>query len=200
MCATCGRVPTDNIEEIRDTGDGGYVPHISSDLWVKSITSWIAEAVRPVLTMGKPSWVRTVITQLSLCLAVLLAFNLGRPWEKPMSHSSSGSSRPLDLYFISVRGGFRPLNQQTHLLKQVYFSSSLLIPFVHWRKAWVFLVLYGFCFKMLMVGIFGFGSVGGYGSFIRRSVWLLRMLKVKSLEINFLFFPLSKLTKQPKLR
>ncbi|KAL6331412.1 hypothetical protein AAG906_011350 [Vitis piasezkii] len=70
--------------------------------------------------MGKPSWVRTVITQLSLCLAVLLAFNLGRPWEKPMSHSSSGSSRPLDLYFISVRGGFRPLNQQTHLLKQTY--------------------------------------------------------------------------------
>lgn len=75
--------------------------------------------MRPVLTMGKPSWVRTVITQLSLCLAVLLAFNLGRPWEKPMSHSSSGSSRPLDLYFISVRGGFRPLNQQTHLLKQM---------------------------------------------------------------------------------
>ena len=111
-----------------------------------------------------------------------------------MSQSSSGSSRPLDLYFISVRGGFRPLNQQTHLLKQVYFSSSLLIPFVHWRKAWVFLVLYGFCFKMLMVGIFGFGSVGGYDSFIRRSVWLLRMLKVKSLEINFLFFPPSKLT------
>ena len=27
-----GGVPTDNIEEIRDTGDGGYVPHISSDL------------------------------------------------------------------------------------------------------------------------------------------------------------------------
>lgn len=36
-----------------------------------------------------------------------------------MSQSSSGSSRPLDLYFISVRGGFRPLNQQTHLLKQM---------------------------------------------------------------------------------
>ncbi|RVW73612.1 hypothetical protein CK203_056960 [Vitis vinifera] len=52
------------------------------------------------------------------CLSAC-AFNLGRPWEKPMSQSSSGSSRPLDLYFISVRGGFRPLNQQTHLLKQM---------------------------------------------------------------------------------
>ena len=27
-----GGVPADNIEEIRDTGDGGYVPHISPDL------------------------------------------------------------------------------------------------------------------------------------------------------------------------
>ncbi|WJZ98305.1 hypothetical protein VitviT2T_016837 [Vitis vinifera] len=41
--------------------------------------------------MGKPSWVRTVITQLSLCLCIQLG----------------------------VRGGFRPLNQQTHLLKQM---------------------------------------------------------------------------------
>ncbi|BBH08590.1 Calcineurin-like metallo-phosphoesterase superfamily protein [Prunus dulcis] len=38
--------------------------------------------------------------------------------QKPMYHGTSGT-RPLDLYFISVGGGFRPLNQQTHLLKQM---------------------------------------------------------------------------------
>lgn len=36
-----------------------------------------------------------------------------------MSRSNSGSNRPLDLCFISVTGGCRPLNQQTHLLKQI---------------------------------------------------------------------------------
>lgn len=120
--------------------------------------------MKSVLTMGKPSWVCTVITQLSLCLAALIAFNLGRPWEK----SISNCSRFLDIYFISVRGGFRPLNQQTRLLKQVFLS------FIE-DKYRRFFVLYGFRFNILMVGIFGFGSVGGFGILISRSVWLLRI-------------------------
>ncbi|GMN56926.1 hypothetical protein TIFTF001_026042 [Ficus carica] len=67
--------------------------------------------------MEKPwNWVRTLVAQLALCFALFLALQLGRPQKSLFSHRSE--SRPRDLYFISVRGGFRPVNQQTHLLKQ----------------------------------------------------------------------------------
>lgn len=72
--------------------------------------------------MEKPSWVPTLVAQACLCFSLYLAFQLGQP-QKPMYHGTSGT-RPLDLYFISVGGGFRPLNQQTHLLKQVSFFKS----------------------------------------------------------------------------
>ncbi|XP_016651929.1 PREDICTED: uncharacterized protein LOC103341243 isoform X2 [Prunus mume] len=68
--------------------------------------------------MEKPSWVPTLVAQACLCFSLYLAFQLGQP-QKPMYHGTSGTTRPLDLYFISVGGGFRPLNQQTHLLKQM---------------------------------------------------------------------------------
>lgn len=71
--------------------------------------------------MEKPSWVPTLVAQACLCFSLYLAFQLGQP-QKPMYHGTNGT-RPLDLYFISVGGGFRPLNQQTHLLKQVSFLS-----------------------------------------------------------------------------
>ncbi|KAL6274981.1 hypothetical protein ACE6H2_025673 [Prunus campanulata] len=67
--------------------------------------------------MEKPSWVPTLVAQACLCFSLYLAFQLGQP-QKPMYHGTSGM-RPLDLYFISVGGGFRPVNQQTHLLKQM---------------------------------------------------------------------------------
>lgn len=68
--------------------------------------------------MEKPwNWVRTLVAQLALCFALFLSLQLGRPQKSLFSHRSA--SRPRDLYFISVRGGFRPVNQQTHLLKQV---------------------------------------------------------------------------------
>ncbi|KAL3535075.1 hypothetical protein ACH5RR_003536 [Cinchona calisaya] len=62
--------------------------------------------------MKEYSWVCTLITQISLCFAVYLAFNLG-----DRTHVSR--SRPIDIYFMSVAGGFRPLNEQTLLLKQM---------------------------------------------------------------------------------
>ncbi|XP_050272232.1 uncharacterized protein LOC126715591 isoform X1 [Quercus robur] len=62
--------------------------------------------------MKKPSCFCTIFTQLSLCFALYLALNLGQP-----IYSKRSDSRALDLYFISVRGGFRPLKQQTQLLK-----------------------------------------------------------------------------------
>lgn len=61
------------------------------------------------------SWVPTVVAQLSLCFALYLAFQLGQSQKSLYRRASE--SRPLDLYFISVRGGFRPPKQQTHLLK-----------------------------------------------------------------------------------
>ncbi|KAM1201213.1 hypothetical protein FF1_017508 [Malus domestica] len=68
--------------------------------------------------MGKkPSWVPTVVTQVSLCFCLYLAFQLGQP-RRSVLHGRS-ETRPLDLYFISVGGGFRPPTRQTHLLKQM---------------------------------------------------------------------------------
>ncbi|PON92309.1 Metallo-dependent phosphatase-like [Trema orientale] len=67
--------------------------------------------------MEKPCWVRTLVVQLALCFALYFALHLGQPQNSV--YNGRSESRPLDLYFISVRGGFRPLNQQTHLLKQL---------------------------------------------------------------------------------
>ncbi|KAH7546200.1 hypothetical protein FEM48_Zijuj01G0175400 [Ziziphus jujuba var. spinosa] len=68
--------------------------------------------------MDKPSWLPTLVAQLSLVFALFLALKLGQP-QKKFLYNKTSESRPLDLYFISIRGGFRPFNQQTHLLKQV---------------------------------------------------------------------------------
>ncbi|XP_062078345.1 uncharacterized protein LOC133782912 isoform X2 [Humulus lupulus] len=67
--------------------------------------------------MEIPCWVRTLVAQLALCFALYCAFQLGHPQNSVYNGRSEG--RPLDLYFISVRGGFRPVNQQTHLLEQM---------------------------------------------------------------------------------
>ncbi|XP_062157605.1 uncharacterized protein LOC133865250 isoform X1 [Alnus glutinosa] len=61
--------------------------------------------------MEKPSWFCTIFTQVLLCFALYLALNLGQPQKAVYQN------RVLDLHFISVRGGFRPLKQQTHLLR-----------------------------------------------------------------------------------
>lgn len=67
--------------------------------------------------MEKKSWVCTLITQLSLCFVLFLVLNIGRP--QPIYQKQSSERAPLDIYFLSVRGGFRPLEEQTLLLKQV---------------------------------------------------------------------------------
>ncbi|OMO90892.1 hypothetical protein COLO4_18774 [Corchorus olitorius] len=59
------------------------------------------------------SWRCTLATQLSLCFALYVVLNL----SQPQKFVYNDNSRPLDLYFISVRGGFRALKEQTHLLK-----------------------------------------------------------------------------------
>uniref|UniRef100_A0A5B7BKU4 Tartrate-resistant acid phosphatase type 5 n=2 Tax=Davidia involucrata TaxID=16924 RepID=A0A5B7BKU4_DAVIN len=76
-----------------------------------------AEEVGCSVKMKRQSWLCTLVTQLSLCFALFLALNMGQP-RKPIYHNRSGS-RPIDIYFISVTGGFRPLKEQTHLLKQM---------------------------------------------------------------------------------
>ncbi|XP_048423102.1 uncharacterized protein LOC103955964 [Pyrus x bretschneideri] len=65
----------------------------------------------------KPTCVLTLLTQVSLCFCLYLAFQLGQP-RSSVRHGRS-ERRPLDLYFISVGGGFRPPTRQTHLLKQM---------------------------------------------------------------------------------
>ncbi|XP_077238067.1 calcineurin-like metallo-phosphoesterase superfamily protein isoform X3 [Tasmannia lanceolata] len=62
----------------------------------------------------RPSWAFTLLIQVSLCIALYIAFYLGSP-----QRSGNGTRRALDLYFLSVRVGHRPSNQQTQLLKQM---------------------------------------------------------------------------------
>lgn len=66
--------------------------------------------------MEKPSWVCTLSIQIFLCLTLFLAFNFN---ISQFQNKSDDNSRSIDLYFITVRGGFRSLKHQTHLLKQM---------------------------------------------------------------------------------
>ncbi|XP_042509061.1 uncharacterized protein LOC122084686 [Macadamia integrifolia] len=68
--------------------------------------------------MGKRSWVSTLLTQACLCFALYLSFHLGER-EIPIYSRTSGRGTPLDLYFLSVRGGYRLPQQQRHLLQQM---------------------------------------------------------------------------------
>ncbi|PPR90423.1 hypothetical protein GOBAR_AA30253 [Gossypium barbadense] len=73
------------------------------------------------------SWLRTLGIQLSLCFALYIVLNLGQPQK--LVYNDNGS--PFDLYFISVRGGFRSLQEQTHLLKLMgYVAKAYDLKFV----------------------------------------------------------------------
>ncbi|KAK9100314.1 hypothetical protein Scep_023744 [Stephania cephalantha] len=84
--------------------------------------------------MERQSWSVTLATQLCLCVALFIALNIGgnseRATSDPINTASKKSTRPNDdLYFLSVRGGHRPLNQHSHLLKQATSQfSSLKVP------------------------------------------------------------------------
>ncbi|KAL8206307.1 hypothetical protein R6Q57_009858 [Mikania cordata] len=67
--------------------------------------------------MEKKSWVCTVIIQLVLCFALYCAINMGEP-QTP-AYRNRIRHRISEIYFISVRGGFRPVKQQTRLLNQI---------------------------------------------------------------------------------
>ncbi|KAM7263201.1 hypothetical protein ACFE04_000884 [Oxalis oulophora] len=71
--------------------------------------------------MMKPSWICTVVTQLSLCFALFLVLNLGEPQKHIINNKrvNNNNTSDDDFYFISVTGGYRPLHQQTLLLKQI---------------------------------------------------------------------------------
>ncbi|XP_077238066.1 calcineurin-like metallo-phosphoesterase superfamily protein isoform X2 [Tasmannia lanceolata] len=79
----------------------------------------------------RPSWAFTLLIQVSLCIALYIAFYLGSP-----QRSGNGTRRALDLYFLSVRVGHRPSNQQTQLLKQgTLHFPSLKIPWYTTRAS-----------------------------------------------------------------
>ncbi|KAJ0251782.1 Calcineurin-like metallo-phosphoesterase superfamily protein [Hirschfeldia incana] len=65
--------------------------------------------------MKQSSWGCTIFIQLSLCLIVYVSLHLG---HQSLSASNGGDNAgALDLHFISVSGGFRPLHRQTRLLR-----------------------------------------------------------------------------------
>ncbi|KAI3443996.1 hypothetical protein Pfo_000661 [Paulownia fortunei] len=68
--------------------------------------------------MKEKSWVCTLITQLCLCIAAYIAISIGQP-QKLTHGNISSEGRPIDMYFISVAGGFRLLEEQTLLLQQM---------------------------------------------------------------------------------
>lgn len=71
--------------------------------------------------MKEKSWVCTVFTQLILCIALFIALNIGESQKR-----SKNEGRVIDVFFVSVDGGFRPLEEQTLLLKQVRFVILLM--------------------------------------------------------------------------
>ncbi|KVI11717.1 hypothetical protein Ccrd_009868 [Cynara cardunculus var. scolymus] len=74
--------------------------------------------------MEKKSWVCTVSVQLILCFALYCAINMDQLQTPTYRNGAQG--QPDDIYFITVRGGFRPLKQQTRLLKQVIYVATVL--------------------------------------------------------------------------
>ncbi|KAG8372594.1 hypothetical protein BUALT_Bualt12G0082700 [Buddleja alternifolia] len=63
--------------------------------------------------MKEKSWICTLIVQLSLCIAVYTALNTG---HNLLIHEGRP---PIDMHFLTVAGGFRPLQKQTLLLQQM---------------------------------------------------------------------------------
>ncbi|CAA7015195.1 unnamed protein product [Microthlaspi erraticum] len=68
------------------------------------------------MMMKQSSWGCTIFIQLSLCLVVYVSLHLGHPFLFT-SHDGDDNAGALDLHFISVSGGFRPLQRQTRLLR-----------------------------------------------------------------------------------
>jgi len=75
--------------------------------------------------MKQSSWGCTIFIQLSLCLIIYVSLHSGHPFF--FSSDDGDNATPLDLHFISVAGGFRPLNHQTRLLRLVCFQSSYVL-------------------------------------------------------------------------
>ncbi|KAB5514524.1 hypothetical protein DKX38_028430 [Salix brachista] len=73
------------------------------------------------------SWACTFVLQVSLSIAFYLALNLGQPQKfiYPDRNGASSSTRPLDVYFLSVSGGYRPLKQQNLLLKKILLLMKM---------------------------------------------------------------------------
>lgn len=74
------------------------------------------------------SWGCTLFTQIALCISLYMAFYMGNTLKSYKNRQNAG--RDHDLYFLSVCGGKRPLEQQTHLLRLVTFLiTSMYLPF-----------------------------------------------------------------------
>lgn len=74
------------------------------------------------------SWRGTLVTQAAICLALYGAFSIGTPQESRNPGSTSRRSKgrnSLDIYFLSVRGGLWPADEQSQLLQQMGKTAEL---------------------------------------------------------------------------
>ncbi|KMZ66571.1 hypothetical protein ZOSMA_294G00230 [Zostera marina] len=83
---------------------------------------------RHSLQRKRPSWVSTVVVQVLLCVAFYVAITVWFPrarsrntelFKRKNGISDIFVARSTDLYFLSVRGGSRPVHSQTQLLQQM---------------------------------------------------------------------------------
>ncbi|KAK8918239.1 hypothetical protein KSP39_PZI021835 [Platanthera zijinensis] len=88
----------------------------------ESVRASMEESRSRTRSMDKLSWRGTLLIQAALCVALYGALSIGTPQESSNLGLSSRRTRrrdSLDLYFLSVRGGFWPADEQTQLLQQM---------------------------------------------------------------------------------
>ncbi|KAK8952620.1 hypothetical protein KSP40_PGU015002 [Platanthera guangdongensis] len=88
----------------------------------ESVRASMEESRSRTRSTDKLSWRGTLLVQAALCVALYGALSIGTPQESSNLGLSSRITRrrdSLDLYFLSVRGGFWPADEQTQLLQQM---------------------------------------------------------------------------------
>lgn len=121
--------------------------------WVVVVMVDSNDIHRHSLQRKRPSWVSTVVVQVLLCVAFYVAITVWFPrarsrntelFKRKNGISDIFVARSTDLYFLSVRGGSRPVHSQTQLLQQVCMYVCMFVCRMF--------LLYLFCSFLLWVG------------------------------------------------
>ncbi|XP_031266338.1 uncharacterized protein LOC116124745 [Pistacia vera] len=104
--------------------DFGSNSYRLKSLKLQQTTTSLRTKESPVKMERKPIWLCTLATQLCLFSALYIALNMGHPQTSIYRERDQ-------FYFISVSGGFRPLQLQTLLLKKMdLVAKSYKVRFV----------------------------------------------------------------------